>query len=257
METKITAVIVEDEYKVRKVFVDLIGKFCPEIEIIGEAENIDEGYNLIVKTNPMLVFLDIEMPGGNGFELLAKFENPSFETIFVTSYGHYAINAIKYSALDYMLKPVMIDEIKQIPKRFNSKREVKHYAEQYKLLRENLTEKHQKLMINNKTKLEYVNLDEIVYLRADGNYTIIFLENDHKHHVSKTLKEYDEILCNKNNSFIRIHKTYIINSSYIDHLEKGLGTSLLLKNGLRLDVSRRKKQELLAKLESNSKINPD
>jgi len=206
---------------------------------------------LILKVNPKLVFLDIEMPGGNGFELLAKFDPPFFETIFVTSYGHYAISAIKYSALDYLLKPVMIEDIKQIPERYNKKQEVKYLADQYKLLKENLSEKQKKIIINNKTKLEYLSFDDIIYLKADGNYTLFFLKNGSKQLVPKTLKEYDEMLCS-DNSFIRIHKTYIVNAIYIDHIEKGESTLLLLKNGTRLEVSRRKKQELILRLESNS-----
>ena len=105
---KFTAVVVEDEYKVREVFINLIKHFCEEIEIVGEAENINDAYNLILSVKPDIVFLDIEMPHGNGFELISKFQKPPFEVIFVTSYGHYAIKAIKLCALDYLLKPVMI-----------------------------------------------------------------------------------------------------------------------------------------------------
>src|SRR3954469_14911430 len=102
---KITAAIIEDESKLREVFVQLLQENCPEIEVIGEASNIVDGYSLILLKKPQVVFLDIEMPGGNGFELLSKFETIPFETIFVSSYGHYAIKALKLSALDYMLKP--------------------------------------------------------------------------------------------------------------------------------------------------------
>lgn len=248
-EQNITAVIVEDEFKVRTVFKDLLLKFCPEITLIGEADNINEGCDLIMKLKPKLVFLDIEMPGGNGFELLSKFEEPFFETIFVTSYGHHAIRAIKYSALDYMLKPVMIEDVKMIADRYRSREEMRHFAEQYRLLKDNLSGQHQRLVINNKTRMDYVDVDNISYLKADGNYTAIHLIGGAKHHVSKTLKEYEEILCEHGiNQFIRIHKTYIVNITCIDHLEKGEEAFLKLKDGTRLEVSRRKKNELLSRL---------
>ena len=106
-----TAVVVEDERKVREVFISLIHRYCKEIEIVGEAVNITDAYQLIVATKPNIVFLDIEMPRGNGFELLTKFPKPPFEVIFVTSYGHYALKAIKFSALDYLLKPFMVSDL--------------------------------------------------------------------------------------------------------------------------------------------------
>src|SRR3954466_6162974 len=135
---KLTAVIVEDELKLRKVFVELLKDNCPEIEVIAEAANIIDGYALIIQKKPQVVFLDIEMPGGNGFELLSKFEKIPFETVFVSSYGHYAIRALKLSALDYMLKPVMIEDLIKIPDRIKEAIDLKESALKYKSLEANL-----------------------------------------------------------------------------------------------------------------------
>lgn len=240
MESKIRAVVIEDEFKARVVFCSLIEKFCPEIYIAGEAENITDGYELIMKEKPQLVFLDIEMPGGNGFELLSRFENPLFETIFVTSYSHYAIKAIKYNALDYLLKPVMIEDLESVVSRYKEKNELKFNAERYKLLKENLSGKEQKLIINLKSKLEQVTINDIIYLKADSNYTIIVSKGEKKHHTSKTLKEYDELLCgDENELFIRVHKSFIVNTNYIQCIEKG--EYLILKDNTRIEVSRRKR----------------
>lgn len=253
MESKIRAVIIEDEFKARVVFCSLIEKFCPEIDIVGEAENISNGYELIIKEKPQLVFLDIEMPGGNGFELLSKFENPPFETIFVTSYSHYAIKAIKYSALDYLLKPVMIEELELVVSRYKEKNELKFNAEHYKLLKENLSGKEQKLIINLKNKLEQVTINDIIYLKADGNYTFIVSKGEKKYYTSKTLKEYDELLCSDENElFMRVHKSFIVNIKYIQSIEKG--EYLLLNDDTRIEVSRRKRQELFNRIETSMTI---
>ena len=246
---KYTAVIVEDEYKVREVFINLIQHYCKEIEIVGEAENITDAYHLILSTKPNIVFLDIEMPHGNGFELLSKFPKPPFEIIFVTSYGHYAIKAIKFSALDYLLKPVMVSDLLEminlIKEKFNDKKD----PEQYKVLLENLniSQQHKKLVVHTKTKTEYVFFNDIIYLQGDGNYTTIHLANS-KIHVAKTLKDYEDMLCNPDSPFIRVHKTYIVNTNFILKINHGATNTIRLKNNSDLEISRRKKQELLEKL---------
>ncbi len=247
---KFTAVVVEDEYKVREVFINLIKHFCEEIEIVGEAENINDAYNLILSVKPDIVFLDIEMPHGNGFELISKFQKPPFEVIFVTSYGHYAIKAIKLCALDYLLKPVMITDLMEMLERVKDKFELKRQSESYSILLENLnnSDQNKKLVIHTKTKTETVFLNEIIYLEGDGNYTHIQLENG-KIYVAKTLKEYEDILCSSDSDFFRVHKTYIVNTKYILEVIQGENT-IRLKNNICLEISRRKKQELLEKLNS-------
>lgn len=247
---KIRSLVVEDEFKVRQVLVDLLRRFCPEIEVLAEASNIEEAEQLIALHQPQLIFLDIEMPGGNGFELLAKYKAPTFSTIFVTSYGHYAIRAIRFSALDYLLKPVMIDDLQQAVERAREKLGTR--TEQYALLQENLEEKQQpkKLVLNNKSKLEYIETDAILYLAGDGNYTHIHLAGGRKHCLSRTLREFEEMLCAPGSpaGFVRIHKGCIVNLLHVDHLERGDKFSLLLRDGTKLEVSRRKKAELLDRL---------
>ena len=252
---QLKAVIIDDEYKVRGVFKNLLIKFCPEITIVGEAENVNDAFDAIALHQPNVIFLDIEMPGGNGFELLAKYEEIPFEIIFVTSYSHYAIKAIKFSALDYLLKPVMIEDLQNVVARLKNKLEFIERAQQYKILKGNLANPplDQKLVINTKTKLEYVTISDIVYLKADGNYTTIFMKNNTKFYIAKTLKEYEDILCQSmKEPFVRIHKTYIVNTLFIKNIEKGDDYFLILRDNTRLEISRRKKQELLIKLNSET-----
>ena len=246
---KYTALVVEDEYKVREVFTNLIGHYCKEIEIVGEAENINDAYDLIIALKPNIVFLDIEMPHGNGFELLSRFPKPPFEVIFVTSYGHYAIKAIKFSALDYILKPVMVSDLLEAVSRIKEKFESPNQPEQYNVLQENLINPvlQKKLVVHTKTKTEYISLNEIIYLQGDGNYTNIHLANN-KIYVAKTLKEYEEMLCNSDSPFMRVHKTYIVNTNFILNVNRGENNTIVLKNNSNLEISRRKKQELIEKL---------
>lgn len=246
---KYTAIVVEDEYKVREVFINLIHHYCKEIKIVGEAENINDAYDLILLKKPNIVFLDIEMSDGNGFELLAKFPIPPFEVIFVTSYGHYAIKAIKFSALDYLLKPVMVSDLLEMLERVKGKFGKRNQPEQYKVLLDNIYNPNQpkKLVIHTKTKTEYVFFNDIIYLKADGNYTTIQLANSNIY-VAKTLKDYEEILCSSDSPFMRVHKTYIVNTNFILNINHGDQNTIRLKNNSDLEISRRKKQELIEKL---------
>lgn len=247
---KYTAVIVEDEYKVREVFLNLIDHFCKEIEIVGQAGNITEAYDLILSTNPNIVFLDIEMPNGTGFDLLLKFRIPAFEVIFVTSYGHYAIKAIKFSALDYLLKPVMVSDLLEMQERIKTKFQTKNQLEQYKVLFENLNNPSaKKMIVNTKSKIESIYLNEIIFFEADRNYTTIHMVG-RTIYVAKNLKEYEEVLCYVESPFVRIHKAYIVNFNFVRSIGRGEDYSILLKNDIHLEISRRKKQELIEKLNS-------
>lgn len=247
---KYTAVIVEDEYKVRKVFLNLIHHYCKEIEVVGQAENITKAYNLILSTKPHIVFLDIEMPDGTGFDLLAKFPEPPFEVVFVTSYGHYAIKAIKFSALDYLLKPVMVSDLLDMLERVKARFQNRNQLEQYKILFENLNNPSaKKIIINTKSRIESVFLNKIMYFEADSNYTNIHMV-DRTIFVAKSLKEYEDVVCSPESTFVRIHKAYIVNFDFVRSIGRGEDYTLQLKNNLHLEVSRRKKQELIEKLNS-------
>lgn len=249
---KLKAAVIEDEFKLREVFIQQLERNCPEIEVIGQAANITDGYNLILKEKPDVVFLDIEMPKGNGFDLLSRFEKIPFEVVFVTSYEHYAIKALKLSALDYILKPIMVDDLLPLTDRIKNAISLKESAFKYNLLQANLKspEEERKIVLQTRTKTEFVTLNKISYLQAELNYSSIFLSDQNRIVVSKTLKEFEEMLCDDTGHFIRIHKKFIINISHVQSIERGEECWVLLNNNVRLEVSRRRKGELIDRFNS-------
>jgi two-component system LytT family response regulator len=243
-------IIVDDEPKGREVLRTLLERNCPEIQVAGTATNVAEARALIEKVNPDVVFLDVEMPGGNGFRLLDEIETRNFEIIFVTSYGHYAIPALRYSATDYLLKPVDISELRQAVDRLIEKvAEGRHTKTAYRLLSSNLAQPpaHQKLAIHGVNEIKFAPLTEIVRLEGDSNYTYIFTAAGEKFHSSRTLKDYEDILSSLHN-FIRVHKTHLVNADHISSFIKADGGYIIMSDGSQVEVSRRKKQELIERL---------
>ena len=238
---KLKTIIVEDEQISREILKNYVGKYCPSIELMGEASNIEEAYELIQKHELDLVFLDVEMPFGNGFDLLEKVENKTFETIFVTAYDHYAIEALNNQATYYLLKPISIDEL---IKSVNLVLEIKEKEEQLqnKVLTPHSTVKG-KITIPLQDGFEVVNVEEIIFCKADDNYTEIHFENSKKV-VSKTLKHFEEVL--REYPFARIHKSYLVNINHITKYKKGKGGSVELINGKEVLVSASKKGNLIS-----------
>ena len=236
------AVIIEDEEVSRKILRNYIGKYCPNIELLGEATNITDGLELIENYELDLVFLDVEMPFGNGFDLLEKVENRTFETIFVTAYDHYAIEALNNHASYYLLKPISIDEL---IKAVNVVVEIKQKeAElQNKILSPKDGFVSGRITIPQQDGFEVIDVADIVFCKADDNYTEIHLANSKKL-VSKTLKHFEDILTKY--SFVRIHKSYLVNINEVTRYKKGKGGSVLVSNGKEILVSASKKANLLS-----------
>jgi two-component system, LytTR family, response regulator len=242
--------IVDDEAHVRSVLARLLKDFFGDaVTVTGEAGGVNEAWNKINLLKPHLVLLDIEMHGEDGFQLLELFgKSIPFDVIFVTSYDQYAIRAIKHSALDYLLKPVMLDEFKAaINKAILRRKEQVNISAQVEVLQQNVKvkEEEQSIVLNHKTRIESVYCKDVVWLEGDINYTIVHLQNGKKHHVAKTLKEFEETLCGGSSRFLRIHKTSIINTEFVQKIMNGQTASLLLKTGQKLEVSRRKKTEVM------------
>ncbi|WP_075341563.1 LytR/AlgR family response regulator transcription factor [Tenacibaculum agarivorans] len=239
---KLKTIIVEDEQISREILRNYIGKYCPNIEILGEASNIQEAYELIQTHELDLVFLDVEMPFGNAFDLLEKVENKTFETIFVTAYDHYAIEALNNQATYYLLKPISIDEL---IKSVNLVIEIKEKESQLqnKILTPQVNSIQGKITIPTQEGFEVIDVDNIIFCKADDNYTEIHFKETKKV-VSKTLKHFEEVL--NEYPFARIHKSYLVNINAITKYKKGKGGSVELTNGKEILVSASKKGNLLA-----------
>ena len=246
----LTAIIVDDETPGIESLQILLKKHCPSVKIIGVANSIDEAEEKITSSNPDIVFLDIEMPDGTGFEILKRLKNINFNVIFTTAHDRYAIKAIKHDALDYLLKPIDSDElIEAIKKCEENKRKGTTYQPiQIEALFDtfNQTKKIQKLPVKTLDGVVFINLNDIVRLAAHSNYTSIFLITGKKIVASKTLKEFEDLLADTN--FFRIHNTHLINLAYVDKYIKGEGGSVIMSDSSEVEVSRAKKTELLSLL---------
>lgn len=242
----INCILIDDEKSGRIVLRNLLEIYFTDINIVGEAGNIDDAFKLINQLNPDLIFLDIQMPGGDGFELLKKFETISFETIFVTSYDKYAMNAIKFSALDYLLKPVDVEELKiSISKIREKRKNIEETGDLIKNLLQNINanSKTKKLAIHVHDQVKFIDIDAIVSIEANGSYVDVYTKDQQKHLCAKTLKELENYL-EIEEYFIRINKSIIINAKLLLSYSKGESSIIVMETGQQYEISRRRKIEL-------------
>ena len=247
----ITAVIIDDEKKSREVLKRLLAESGSSIEILGEANSVENGFEVINNVKPQLVFLDVEMLDGTGFNLLEKFDKIEFDVVFTTAYDKYAIKAFKYSALDYLLKPIDIEELEQaILKAEKSivKKTDKH--DQIQNLLNNLKKEveNNKIAITGASRVEFVNVCDIIYCQAEDSYTNIVLENERKITASKPLRHFNSMFENEP-QFFRIDKSCLVNINYIKCYKKDKD-AVELENGEELNIARRRKKDFLEKFKT-------
>lgn len=243
----INALIIDDERDARESLQLLIKKYCAEINILALCSSPEDGIKSIKKFQPDLVFLDVQMPGLSGFDVLEKLDSIDFDIIFVTAHDKYAIKAIKFSALDYLLKPVEVDELVEAVEK--TKRKYGRGPQYFQSLLQNIrqdTEKLTRLAIPNESEIIVQKIEDIIFCEADSNYTILHLANDKKITVSKTLKEFENML--PPSDFCRIHHATLVNLNHVTKYVRGEGGYLIVTGGRHLDVSRRKKENLLQAL---------
>jgi two-component system LytT family response regulator len=246
MKNKLSAILVDDESHCREVLKDLLESFFPEIELVGEAENVENAYRLISAECPELVFLDIQMSRQSGFNLLKKFDEVPFEVIFVTSYDRYAINAIKFSALDYLLKPVEVKDLGEaIQKAKKSiERKNKTSVQIINLLGSMDQDKERQVAVHAGENVKLLKPSDIIYIEADGRYSVITTVENERHVTAKLLREFEEYFGHES-ELVRIHRSCMINSEHIREYSKGEPCVIKMSNNKQFEVARRKKVEIL------------
>lgn len=242
-------IVIDDEDYQRSAIEKVITKYCPIVSLVGSANGVKSGIAAIKKNKPDLILLDIKMGDGSGFDLLEKLENINFKVIFITAFDQFAIKAFRFSAIDYLLKPLDPDDlIAAIEKAENII--LKDFNVQLKNLKEHLApdkNRINKIIIKTFDNVHLVPINEILYCESDGNYVNVFLSDQTKIMVSALLKDYEDML--SSNGFFRVHRSYLINMKYIRSFEKADGGTLILENQIKIPVASRKKDELLEMFE--------
>jgi two-component system LytT family response regulator len=249
MKTRIKTMIIDDEPDAVNFIHSIIREYCPSLEVIGTANNAMEGISSIREKSPDLVLLDVEMPHGSGFDLLAQFPEKTFDVIFITAFNHYAIRAIKFSAVDYILKPININEFIQAIEKVADKRT--HSQEpnrNIETLLENLASPMPaRLAIPTSEGMEYINTREIIRIEAERSYCWFYLIGKRKMLVSRNLKEYQDLLNDR--SFFRSHNSHLVNLEFVKKYIKADGGSIVMEDGSQVPISRTRKDLFLTHME--------
>jgi two-component system LytT family response regulator len=248
--TKLRAIIVDDESDAREKIAFLMQRYCADtVEVLAQCADGEEALKAIYQLKPDLLFLDVEMPRMTGFDLLRKVGRPEFDVIFTTAYDHYAIKAIKFSAIDYLLKPIDIDQIKEAIARVQEKRAQGDGGARVEQLVENTRPGAvmSGISIPSKDGFVMVKLDDIIWCEAVNYYTVFHLNGKRELVATRTLKDFEEML--DASGFARIHHSHLINLAHLARYIKGAGGQVVMSDGKTLDVSRRKKDELMARIE--------
>lgn len=243
----IKTIIVEDEEHSRKTLVNFLRKYCPQVNTVGVASSVQEAVSLINSEKPQLIFLDIDLPDGSGFEVIDALNAPLPDIIFVTAYNQYAVKAFQVSAVDYILKPVDPELLMKAVEKAGQKSDTQQQEKIIEVFRSNTSnQKLQKMALPTQNGIQLVRIDELIRLEADGNYTTVFLRDKRKIVVSRQIKHFEDWL--EGLPFFRVHQTHIINLQMVERYIKGEGGTIILEDGSQIEVARRRKEELLRKL---------
>ncbi len=247
----IKSVIIDDELKSRESLQILLQDFIGNVEVAALCQNVAEGIEAIHTHQPDVIFLDIQMQRETGFDLLAKISPIQFEVIFTTAHSEYAIKAFRFSAIDYLLKPIDIEELRRSVEKVEKKL-TGNISLRLEQLIQNLKagpSQRYKLALPSNDGLVFVKVADIIYCEASSNYTNIYMDDGKKYVVSRTLKEYEDLLEDQN--FFRIHNSYLINLNSLKKYVRGDGGYVVMNNDVSLDVSKRKKESFLSRIAAN------
>ncbi len=239
-------IIIEDEKHSRETLKSLLEEFCKNVKVIATAGSVKEGVKVLSIYSPDVVFLDIELQPGTGFDILEQVKEPTFEVIFTTAFEKYAIKAIKFSSLDYLLKPIDLDELQESVEKARTRMDTNVYRQQIDTLMQNLsrgTNKQEKICLATTAGMEFIAIEDVVLCKADGSYTSFVLKDGGSLLVSKHLKEYENLLSDQ--QFMRVHNSYLINLNEVKKYIKSDGGYIIMSNDMHVSISPRKKEDLL------------
>jgi len=243
---RIKALIIDDEQGNCENLEALLARYCPQIDVLESINHIAPAVESIITYKPHLIFLDIELAEGTGFDLLEMLPDKNFEVIFVTAFDRYALKAIKFCALDYILKPVNISELIKAVKRFEERQSEKNNSQKVQLLLENLNAPNKRIALPLSDKMEFVLVDRILRCKSDGNYTHVYLTTGEKYMVCKSMKEFDELLTDYD--FLRVHQSHLINLNEVKSYVRSDGGYISMSDGASVSISRQRREMVIEKL---------
>lgn len=243
------ALVVDNEKNIRTTIVDLITAFCPQITSIAEADGVVSGLKKIHELEPDIVFTDVEMDDGTGMEMLSKLSEIKFQVIFITAHNKYAIDAFRFSAIDFLTKPINPDELAKSVQKAENNIKNKLFLEQVAVMNEkNVSKAEKKIVLKELDAIHVIKVKDLICCEASGIYTTFYIDNNKQIVVSKNLKEYEEIL--EPYEFLRVHNSFLINANKIEKFEKNDGGFLIMEGGQRVPVSQRKKDVVISFLKN-------
>jgi len=246
MNVPLKVVIVEDEIRSRELLFNLLGQYCGDVRVTGMAATVEEAVTLIDERLPSLVFLDIEMHAGTGFDVLMRVKERNFHVIFTTAYDHYALRAIKFSAVDYLLKPIDVEELQAAVQKVQKRVQAQVSSDSLEALMQNLGKKNPEefsITLSTSEGLEFVPLTSIIRLEASGPYTSFFLKDCRRIMVSRHMKEFEQMLSEY--GFFRLHNSFMINLKAVQRMVKSDGGYAIMTDGAMVPISPKKKEEFL------------
>lgn len=242
----INAVIIDDEEISRKTLKNLISEYFSEITVVGMAASVQEGIAKINQHHPDLVFLDIAMPDGDGFEVIEKTMGIPYQTIFITAHHDYAIKAFEFAALHYLLKPINIEELEHAIARFRDVKIKEAFTQRFEILKQGFNNSFKKIALPTNDSILFIELASIIRCEASHNYTVFHLKNKEHVVMSKSLFNYENLLEPFN--FFRVHDKHLINMKYVTKYIRGKGGSAIMEDGSEIEISTRKKEDFLRKI---------
>ncbi|MCD6332755.1 MAG: response regulator transcription factor [Bacteroidales bacterium] len=251
MTSQIQAALVDDEENSLEALSILLQRYCPDVIITGTAQTVQAAVTLIDQLQPELVFLDIALPDGLGFEVLDQVTHTGFEVIFTTAYDQYALKAFEFSALDYLLKPIDAQKLRDSVEKYRKSNHSTTLPERVSVLRENLTDKTEHIILTSMDGFEVHKISDIIRCEANGSYTVFYLNNGRKVITSKTLNNFEKLLSDL--CFVRVHSKHLINLEFVKKYISGRGGYIVFEDGTQVDVSERKKKEFIRRMKEHAR----